>query len=222
MIRKTCKHLSLLSLSVLSSVGGMPAWAAPEPAISPRSWELDFEFFDPQRIQVQIPGAQVPKTFWYVIYTVTNNTGRDIYVLPTFEIVTGKYKVYRSDLAAPPAVYEAIKRRHAKTHPFLVEPIDSLGRLLQGEDNARSSVAIWSAFDAKEDLNTFALFVGGLSGEIVKVGNPGFDPAAPKSEKNPRFFILRKTLMVEYTLPGNLDTQQRADPVRGERSWVMR
>jgi hypothetical protein len=207
----------------LAVVVALPAHAGPEPALAPRNWELSFEFSDPQRISVQLPGRPKLQVFWYVVYRAVNETRQDVEFYPTFEIVTDRFKTVPAELATHPAVYEAVRKRHAKTHPFLVEPVDALGRLLQGEDNARSSVAIWPAFDAEEDIDKFVLFVGGLSGEVVKVRNPGFKASEPEDEQNnPRFFVLRKTLAVEYGLPGNLQTQQQASPTRIERSWVMR
>ena len=214
--------LWMLLLGAVAPVGISSTQAAPEPALAPRAWELDFEFSDPQRITVRVPGEAEARIFWYVIYRVTNETRREIHFYPTFEIVTSKYRVYPSDLATHPKVYNTIKKRHAKTHPFLVEPVDALGRLLQGEDNTRASVAIWSAFDADEDVDKFMLYIGGLSGEVTKVRNPHFDPSSQVTKKNPRFFVLRKTLAVEYSLPGNRKTQRKVRPVRVERTWVMR
>ena len=44
------------------------------------------------------------------------------------------------------------------------------GKLLQGEDNAKSGVAIWRDFDAK--AGAFDLLLGGLSGETAEIQLP--------------------------------------------------
>ena len=223
MCQKASKPLYIIGLLTLSSVAIPFATAAPKPAIAPKSWELEFEFADPQRIEVQLPGQNQAQSFWYVIYKATNNTGREIQFFPTFEFVTAGHRVIPANLAAHPKVFAQIKARHRLTHPFLAEPVDALGRLLQGEDNTKASVAIWSAFDTVENIDEFGLFIGGLSGEVVKIRNPSFDPSRPEHpQENPRVFVLRKTLQVPYRLPGNVKTQQKARPIRGEREWVMR
>jgi hypothetical protein len=223
MDRNTFKPLWMMGLMTLPGAAIHPAQAAPQPAIAPAAWELDFEFADPQRIDVQLPGQNKAQSFWYMIYKATNNTGREIQFFPTFELVTAGHRVIPADLATHPKVFAQIKGRHRLTHPFLAEPVDALGRLMQGEDNTKASVAIWSAFDAAENIDEFDLFIGGLSGEVVKIKNPSFRPEEPEDPKNnPRVFVLRKTLHVPYQLPGNVQTQQLARPLRGERDWVMR
>ena len=66
--------LMVASLGVLVSPAGS---AAPKPSQVPFSWELDFEYKTPQAIRIQLPGEKSAKTFWYMLYTVTNHTGAD-------------------------------------------------------------------------------------------------------------------------------------------------
>lgn len=196
------------------------ALAAPTPSLTPKSWDLEFEFFDPARIEVALPGEERPTTFWYLIYTVTNNSGREVLFYPQFDLVTDTLNVVQGGDHVSPTVFDAIRARHGKLHPFLTEPLKVGGKLLQGTDNARTSVAIFRDFDPQ--ASRFTVFAGGLSGEVARVPNPAFDPAAGESEQNPQFFTLRKTLAIPYDLPGDPVTRRQATPARGTREWVMR
>lgn len=209
------------------------ASAAPQPSIAPKSWQLEFEFEDPRRLVIQIPGEKQPRVYWYMLYSVTNNSGRDVQFLPRFEIVTDKLRVVQTDVTADPAVFDAIKKLHFRDRPFLQEPLEAMGKLLQGADNAKDSVAIWQDFSG--DARQFTVFVGGLSGESVTLANPNYDPDKPefvmkdlpggakvKVEVNPRRFVLYKTLSVAYRLPGDDEARQQAEPVRGKVEWLMR
>jgi hypothetical protein len=183
-------------------------------------WQLDFNFHDPQRISVQLPGHAKPATYWYVLFTVTNNTGRDVELYPSFRLVTDTLQVVEGGANIDPRVYGAIAARHKKEYPFFAPPSKITGPLLQGEDNARTSAAVFRTFDPS--ANGFTIYVSGLSNEISRVPNPDFQDKAEESEANQRFFILRKTLAITYNLPGDVFTQSRATPVRDKREWVMR
>jgi hypothetical protein len=188
------------------------------PASSP--WQLDFNFHDPQRISVQLPGHERVTTYWYVLFTVTNNTGRDVEFYPSFRLVTDTLQAVEGGANIDPRVYGAIAARHKKEHPFFAPPAKITGPLLQGEDNARTSAAVFRTFDPS--ANGFTIYISGLSNEISRVPNPDFQDKTKESETNQRFFILRKTLAVTYNLPGDVFTQSRATPVRDKREWVMR
>jgi hypothetical protein len=85
-----------------------------------------------------------------------------------------------------------------------------------GEDEAKDGVAIWE--EPLPRMGDFTIFISGLSGETLTMKD-----AAGAELKGPdgKPIILRKTLQLDYTLPGD----ERADdalvkPV-GEQ-WVMR
>lgn len=221
----------LASLAILGLRHQAPA--APEPSISPQTWQLDFRFEDPQRLVLQIPGESAPRVYWYMLYNVVNNSNKDVQFLPRFEIVTRVLNVIPADTAADPAIFMAIRKRHIKDRPFLLDPLEVTGKLLQGEDNAKDSVAIWQDFTPQ--TRKFTLFVGGLSGDNVVITNPTFEPGkdetkvckGPRGQDikvtvNPRRFVLYKTLSIEYTLPGDNEARTTALPVRGELEWIMR
>jgi hypothetical protein len=207
--------------------------AAPQPSIAPKSWQLEFEFEDPRRLTVQIPGEKQPRVYWYMLYSVTNNSSRDVQFLPRFDVVTDKLQVLETDATADVAVFAAIKKIHLKDHPFLLEPLEVMGKLLQGADNAKDSVAIWRDFSG--DARQFTIFVSGLSGESVILPNESYDPSKPefvmkdlpggakaKVNVNPKQFVLYKTLSIAYRLPGDDEARRQAEPIRGKVEWLMR
>jgi len=219
-------------------------FAQPEPSPVRVSWELSFKPTPPMRIQVKT------QTYWYMLYTVTNNTGEDVNFHPEIvrvneiesELPAGKVEAQPQKAARitlDPAivgphskVFQTIQQRHAKTHPFLVPPVDAIGKLLQGDDNARTSVAVFHDLDPR--VSKFTIYVSGLSGERITKPNPAYDPqrAGNKTDKtpgmtsdngdNPKFFVLRKTLALPYILPGDVKTRKSAKPKLGRMTWVMR
>lgn len=221
---------SMLSLCLLAS---LLAAGPPKPEIISASWDLHFDYQEIQRIAIDLPGKPGPRTYWYLLYTVTNDTGRDIDFYPSFEIMTNRGRRIPNEIGVSPAVFRAVKIRHAPTHPFLQDQTQIIGRLLQTADQAREGVAIWPDFSPGADK--FTIFVRGLSGESTEVPNPGFDPAKPETvaEKladgttiprkiNPRKWSLHKTLAIRYDLPGDPRTRSGARPVRTAQEWVMR
>lgn len=211
-----CLFSALAGLLVASPL----ALAAPQPSVAARNWQLDFEFEDLHRFDIVLPGDRQPTTFWYVLYTVTNNSGKDVQFYPSFELVTSTFQVVTAGDNISPSVNEAIAAQHRRTHPFFRDPTQVSGLLLQGPDNARTSAAIFRDFDPA--ANSLTVYVGGLSGEIVSVPNPTYDPNQPESAENQRFFPLRKTLAIPYDLPGDERTRQNATPIRKKLDWVMR
>ena len=211
-----CAFSPLLGLAV----DGADSTGALTPGLIPRSWELDFTFHDPQRITVHHAGQTEAATYWYVLYSVTNRTDRDVAFHPTFELVTDSMQKSIGGEEISTTVFEAIRLRHHRDYPFLIQPSRVSGKLLQGEDNAISSVAIFRQFDPES--NRFAVYVSGVSGEVTRVSNPSFDPGQPESEVNPPFFFLRKTLAIRYVLPGDVKSRRVTKPTRVGRDWVMR
>lgn len=211
--------------------------AEPKPSATPVEWELKFTFQTPQRIAVALPGKA--SHFWYVLYRVVNDTGADRDFLPVLERVAESEselpaeqvdknpdqapQILRSSarVGLDPAVFRAIKARHAKTHPFLVSPIEAIGRIKEGADNAVDSVAIFDDLDAR--YSSFTIYVGGLTGERKQIANPSFDPKKPADDKkNPRSFVIQKTLALPYRLPGDPASRRVVEPALERLHWVMR
>ncbi len=215
-------HKSLMACSLCAAgiVYAQPPASQPKPAVLSNSWMLNFEFHDPQRLSLVEPGQTGPVLYWYVLYTVENNTGREVQFYPEFEIVTDTLRVYPSDRDVSPGAYKAVADR--VNDPALLPPEKIAGRILIGKENARHGVAIWRDFDPR--AKEFTMFVSGLSGETERWRNPAFDSDKPEGPRNQKYFLLRKTLSVPYVLGGSEAMRSSAIPRRlpEKQAWVMR
>lgn len=212
--------ISIILICTVAVCAARSTSAAPTPEHISSSWQLEFEFQDPQRLTLQLPGDKQPTTYWYVLYKVTNNTGKDVQFYPSFRLVTDSLKIVDGGADIHPRVYDTISARHTKEYPFFVTPSKTSGLLLQGKENARSSAVVFRMFD--KQANNFTVYFSGLSGQIERVSNPTFDTSQKESTENQRFFLLRRTLAVSYDLPGDRGTRSVARPIRKHREWVMR
>ncbi|MEK6643081.1 MAG: hypothetical protein AABZ08_04175 [Planctomycetota bacterium] len=224
-------------LTVAIALPARHAAAEPTPSATTVAWELSFQPAPLMKISVDTGSGSA--TYWYLLYTVTNNTGQDIDFHPEIVRVSEMENETPADKAAAhpdtaptikaePAivgvdarVFKAISERHSRTHPFLITPVKAIDRLLQGKDNARTSVAVFTDLDPR--ISKFTIYVGGLSGERVSRPNPKHDPRkSADSEENQKLFVLQKTLALPFTLPGDPRTRGAAVPAMGRMNWVMR
>jgi len=215
--------LSRQLLGLLAAVYAAPAAPALAQDVIPGAaltWQLNFEFRDPQRIMVRLPGESQPQTYWYMVYRVTNNTGQDVQYLPSAQLVTDTLDVVQAGDNVPISVYRRIAALNKKDYPFFARPTQVTGLLLQGEENARSSAFVFRDFDPK--ASDFTVYISGLSGLIDRIPNPAFDKDKPESHDNPRSFTRRLALGIDYILPGDPSTRATAQPRRTNRHWVMR
>lgn len=211
---------AILITATLTAAAAGSVWAVPTPGLVPKTWELEFDFHDPQRITLTLPGDDHPTTFWYILYTVTNNTDREVDFFPAFDVVTNRLETIECGFNISPTVYDAIRARHRKAFPFTVDPMKIYGRLLRGDDNQRTSIIAFPRLEPH--VNSFTVYIAGLSGEIQRVRNLRFDRDLPESDQNRRFFFLRKTLAIRYDIPGDARTTAEVVPVRTGQEWVMR
>jgi len=227
---------TILFLATPGSVAQEPEPAVgigPAPAPTPISWEFDFKYVPPRRITVQLAGSDQPNTYWYMLYTVTNTSQTTQRFYPTFELVTEDLRVIPTDMGISPLVFNAIKERHQITHKYLVHPTKAIGDLRRGDDYARESVAIWPVGDL--NVNEFKIYIAGLSGEARVLRNPAFEPDQPETKQitgddgrqreitvNPKYFTLRKTLQLSYTLPASEHAREQVEPRLDHASWIMR
>ncbi len=196
----------------------------PKPGVVARSWELEFEYETPQPMTIQLPEWKEKRTFWYMLYTVTNRSSADRIFVPEFCLYTDTGEVLRGGERIPVGVFNTIKKRH--NNPLLTDMAFITGKILQGTDNAKDGVAIWRDFDHK--ARGFDVFVAGLSGERAKIKLPkpitvtvtdenGKEKKVTKTE-----MILSKTLDLWYFLPGEASARNRNTPKLREKKWVMR
>jgi hypothetical protein len=221
---------ALLTLVLLLTAQNAPAadvGDGPKPSAVPISWELRISYLEPRRIEV---GGS---SYWYLVYTVSNTSNLTQRFFPTFQLVTEDLKVFDTDAGISSGVFSEIKQRHELTHKYLVPPTAAIGDLPSGDDNARESVAVWRADEISG--NSFTIYAAGLSGEAKLVRNPAYDATKPESTKvktgdgrerevitNPKYFTLRKTLELRYSIPGSEAARQQADPQRLKVRWIMR
>lgn len=196
-----------LALCMAASVAPSPLAAAPEPAVLPPTgvWELSFKNYAPERLEVTEKGKKV--TYWYMRYTVTNNTGKDVLYTPEFQLITDTGQAITAYKGVDRSIFKKIKALYKSQ--LMESPFEILGKVLQGEDNARDGVAIWSGVDA--DARYFTILVQGLSNETSTVKNPLTGEPV----------VLQKALQLEYKMPGEQLGIDPAPEFKG-RKWVMR
>jgi hypothetical protein len=219
-----CVAVAVVALSIYLAQG---AWSAPpKPSVVPVSWDLDFKAQELRSIMVTLPGEAKPKKFWYLQYTIINNTKADQVFVPEMVIYTDTGQVLDAGNKVPTPVFTAIQKR--VNNPLLMESVGITGKILQGEDNAKDGVAIWRDIDP--EARAFDIFIGGLSGERVKVETPT-GAEAPKTLGEPTtsapttqggYVFLSKTLQYHYTLPGDPTKRDSNMPKLESTDWVMR
>ena len=218
---------AILSVAwVVSSPSSALAGKHPEPSADPvpDAWYLDFKHGVPKRIVVELPAEKVPVAYWYLTYTVINNTNqgdKDFY--PDFEMVTQDGKIRKGDRHVPIAAFAAIKK--AENNDLLLPSTEIVGVLHEKEDQAKDGVVIWE--EPMSRMGAFSIYVAGLNSEFIAAvddqGQPIRD-AQRKTADEPKGepIILRKTLELNYVIWGD-EIRPGEDIVqkKGER-WVMR
>jgi hypothetical protein len=204
-----CGALCIGSAAALSAA----AEEYPTPSVYPVSWQFDFSNRMPKRIVVDSGKGAV--AYWYLPYTVTNNTDKERLFVPVFEMVTNEGKIVRSDKDIPLKVFAAIRKQEGNK---LLEPVNAVsGEIRLGESEARDSVAIWREPAAR--MGSFSVFVSGLSGEAIIMKD---DKGEVKKDAEGNPVILRKTLQLNFHINGD-EVYPGEDEVhtKGEE-WVMR
>jgi len=200
--------LALGFLAVTLLVGGLQqVQAFPVPAIAPKSWELTFTHSEPKAIAVK-DATGVAHWYWYMSYKVVNNTQADRLFVPDIDVATEQGDILTAGKNVPTHVFDAVKKHLGNT--LLENPTQVVGKILQGEDFAKESLAIWPAFS--HDVAHMSIFVAGLSGETQAVQAPG----------TTQDVLVVKTFMIDYDALGRSPTPQ-TEPLKltGEK-WIMR
>ncbi|MCX5655552.1 MAG: hypothetical protein NTY65_13000 [Planctomycetota bacterium] len=184
-------------------------------------YTLDFQFERPEPIVVTGPAGE-KQIYWYVFYTVTNRTGQDRLLVPAFTLFADTGAVSRAGIY--PTVFDAIKK--LRKPKFLENAVQMIGKVLVGEDNARTGVAIFAPLSFK--TTKFTIFIEGLSGEYIERPGPAAQPQAgatkieeAKAEAD-KATRLRKTLALTYTLPSENWMTTLDQPVFKEKKWTWR
>ncbi len=195
--------------------------AYPEPSIAGgiNDWNMDVEFSKPQQISVKLPGdgRSVPaRRFWYVILTITNNSGIDADFYPSCDLMTDTFKVTPAGKKVMGVVFEKIKLLQQGRYPFLERLELANNRVLQGKDNSKDIAVIWSDFDPK--ARNIDLFIGGLSNESVAINHP----IKKDKDGNAVKVYLQKTLQLKYSIGGDEKFRDRSKLLYKSKRWIMR
>jgi len=209
-------------LKFLRHVGRGEAGAAPRRRHRANAFEESLLEATAERKRVEIPfpcvvdtGEAPAKAYWYMTYTVTNNSGQERTYLPSFELVTKEGKVVRSDRLIPAAVFDAIKKREKKP---MLEPFTKVGgEILLGEDQSKDGVAIWE--EPTPRMGNFAIYANNLSGEAVQLKD---DKGEVMKDPDGKPIILRKTLQLNYVIHGDEVYPGEDEVNENKEQWVMR
>lgn len=199
-------------LAFAAVVCGSAALAAPQPDPVPRRWELRLEpgalHLDPVR-WTDDEGRERFGTYYWMTYTVTNNTDRDRVLAPVFQLHTDDGVTRRSGRGVPYQVTEALLARIGDE--LLEDELSMQQRpLLRGEAHARDGLVIWPADDLSVD--EVVVFAAGFSGETETVELPDTGERV----------TLRKTLMLRHAIRGELDPTDPEPLRRTMTRWILR
>lgn len=178
-------------------------------------WVLDFKFYSPRLITVDIPGRG-RKLCWYLKYQVINNTKEPRVFRPKFELVTiDKPGVYEdqvlikaqdaiAQIEDPTGTMDFKNSVSIASKPIPVSRPGAAPRPVNG-------IAIWD--DINPEANRFSIFVSGLSN--------GWSLAeVPPDNKQ---VVRRKTLQLNFERLGDRYSQNSEDiRFRGPAEWVYR
>jgi hypothetical protein len=178
-------------------------------------WVMEFKFFDPRLITVDIPGRGT-RLCWYMKYQIINNSKEPHLFIPDFELVTtDKPHVYHDQVL--PKVQQAIRQVEDPTgYQDIKNSVTITAKPIPpsppGIPRAVTGVAIWD--DVNPDANRFSIFVSGLSNGWSLAE----DPSNPK-----KLIVRRKTLQLNFKRVGDR-YYQRSDEIRFAPpvEWVYR
>jgi hypothetical protein len=190
----------------------MPGVAAPQPALVTKAWEFKFTHATPRPIVVKnLRGEN--EWYWYMTYKVVNNSGQERLFVPEITIATDQGDILAAGKNVRTAVFEEIKKRVGNR--LLESPTNVVSQILQGEDHAKESVAIWPALD--HNVDRVSIFISGLSGETALIKIP--DPADTKKTIDT---LVAKTLMLDFDYPGAPTSPQEQPVIFKGSTWIMR
>ncbi|MFI4915218.1 MAG: hypothetical protein ACIAS6_01770 [Phycisphaerales bacterium JB060] len=183
----------------------------PEPNPIPVRWQLDLDVGPLRVASVETPG-QGPMLYYYLTYTVTNNTDQDILLAPSFELATETGSNVVAGQGVPAAVTREILER--LNNPLLNDQVGMIGVLRRGEAHARDGLVVWPVRDTEAD--EVRVYMAGFSGETARI------EVVDHESGNPRDVVLRKTLMAVHEIPGHVNGRGNAPIERVESKWIMR
>ena len=192
---------------------------------TPVTWQLDFRVLDVIKpIALQLPGEDAARTFWYLRYRITNETGQARQLIPSFDLCTNTGQLFTDRTAVPKTVYDAVKELH--NQPLLENLTEVTGQILEGEDNAIDGVAIWPDIDP--EAGKLEVYVGGLSGDQIRLKLPvkvKMTRRLPNGESvtvETDEVVLRRTLLLVFDIPGEAAARRTTPALLLKKRWMMR
>ncbi|MFP4355307.1 MAG: hypothetical protein ACLFUJ_09305 [Phycisphaerae bacterium] len=221
-IKSTAKGLTILLL--LAAAAFSTAFAAPKPSPVPTEWQFEINLDSLRAITMRVPGETEPRTFWYLRYRLINRTGDERMFIPQIALYTNTGQLIRAGKNVPVSVFRKIQS--VFNDPILRDQTAMTGLILQGADNAPRGVMIFPDFDP--DAGTVKIFVGGLSGEQVRVNLPV--PVTVKAINADGELVdtevdqlnLVKTLQLTFKISGDLKRRENLSATLVDKEWVMR
>jgi hypothetical protein len=121
-----------------------------------RTWMLDIEFDRPQQVRMQAL-FEAEQAYWYMTYTVTNNTGADRDLLLKIWLVVNGDSEKRS---YPDRLMPLLQKQVESTvGAKLNNRIEMIGKIKSGE--TRKGIALFGAIGF--DIKTADIYIDGLS-----------------------------------------------------------
>lgn len=221
MNRRTLHTLAMspiLALGVVLCLSASIAQAAlaPEPKAFPTDWQFDVDVGPLRVVHLPVQGDR-SRAFYYITYRVINETGQDLFFAPLIELATDRGEVMLAGRDVPIDVTYNIMDRQRNI--LLEDPIRILGRLQQGEENAKDGIAIWPV--GETNVDRVQLYFMGFSGETKTVNTRDANTGDSKT------VTLWKTLMLRHEAPGDLlndDAFKQGGRLLGrvQNRWILR
>ena len=184
-------------------------------------WQVDAHLNGhPKRLNIKLPGEDKVSHYWYQLITVTNNTGRDLEFYPQAQLYTNTFKTTIAGKNVRNVVFEAIKEKYTGTIPLLQAQSKVTTRFLQGDDNAKDLVLIFTDTDPK--ATSAQIFVSGLSNESKLLTLPGKVESGQNSSNKPKEVLLLKNLQLKYKITGKQEDFINRAMLYSKRNWIMR
>ena len=164
-------------------------WPRPSAVSEDGQWTLNIKYEHPVQITVTLPGGRGSQRFWYMIISLTNESGKDeVPFFPKCELVTDTFQILPSGRGVPDGLFEIVKAKYQGSYPFLESFDFTDNRILHGKDNTRDFVIFWPDFDPH--TKTIQFYLAGLSNETTAIAHPVLVDEAG----NPLPVYLQKTL----------------------------
>ncbi|MEI7656551.1 MAG: hypothetical protein WCK33_00640 [Phycisphaerae bacterium] len=203
-----CRLLAVLIAAAMVTI--MPGMA-PEPDPAPRRWQLAIEPGALRVASVEVAGKG-RLSYFYFTYKVTNGSGNDLLFAPSFDLGVDAGGVRRSGRDVPAEVTKQVLAD--LENKDLQDQIGIVGMLPQGEENAKEGVVIWPVNETH--LAEVSVYAAGFSGEMRTVSTK--DAKTGKTSTT----TVRKTLMLRFQAPGDLQNVGPDPLPLVEQRWIMR